>query len=349
MLMRKIVYISLAAESFDDQLLQACSQHTSLLEPVGNRELFLDLSSFKRISDILDGLTSALAGLIKEQAAIGLATSPLLARLAVNRYTFTAPARSTCRWFNRNNIAIVQVIPGQESAFINTLPLPEFSPLSARECRLLNRLGYAYVGDLVILGPYRLKQLLKRDVSHLWQNIQGCDYTPVRGLYPPERLGYALAWEEGGQDYKQLSIFIRDGARELSSLLEQRRVSCHRVELQLDLSGGQTIFKERQLSSACYDYSRLSIILEGLLPDSFDKPAEGLRIFLSGLKPLEMRAQDLFTLRYTYQQEARERKRAASMEQLLQRFPGRLGLGLDVDRREQVLLFWDPWRFSPGS
>lgn len=347
--MRKIVYISLTAESFDDQLLQACSQHTSLLEPVGSQELLLDLSSFKRISDILDALTAILASLLKGQAAIGLATSPLLARLAVNRYTFTAPARATCRWFKRNNIAIVQVIPGQESLFINTLPLPEFPTLSARECRLLNRTGYTYVGDLAALGPYRLKQLLKRDVSHLWQNIQGYDYTPVRGLYPPERLGYALAWEEDSRDCKQLSVFLKDAARELSSLLEQRRAGCHRVELHLDLSGGPTIFKERQLSSACHDYPRLSMILEGLLPDSLDKPAEGLRIFLSGLKPIEMRAQDLFTLRYTYQQEARERKRAVSMEQLLQRFPGRLGLGMDIDRREQVLLFWDPWRFSPGG
>ena len=90
------------------------------------------------------------------------------------------------------------------------------------------------------------------------------------------------------------------------------------------------------------------MILAGLLTD-IDRTVEGVRIFLSELKPLEMRAQDLFTLRCTYQQEARERKRSAILEQLLQRFPDRLSLGMDIDRREQVLLFWDPWRFSPGG
>ncbi|MEQ8199908.1 MAG: hypothetical protein ABRQ24_00640 [Syntrophomonadaceae bacterium] len=346
--MGKIVYIFLNSGSFDDELLQACSQHSYLLEPVGSQELLLDLSSFKRIGDILDALAVTLAGLAAGRASIGLASSPLLARLAVHRRTYPGPARSTCRFFARGDIDIIQVIPGQEVIFISTLPLPEFSPLSARECRLLNRLGYAWVGDLAGLGPYRLQQLLKRDVSQLWQNIQGRDYTPVRALYPPERLGYAFSWEEGSRGPGQLLEFIRAGAGELSSRLERRRVGCHLVEIQLDLSGGTAVSRQRRVSPACHDRKRLAMVLEGLLPD-LDKPVEGARIFLGDLKPLEMRAQDLFTLRYTYQQEAREQKRSAILEQLLQRFPGRLGMGMEADRREQVLLFWDPWRFSPGG
>jgi len=345
-LMRKIVYIFLNDGSFDDELLQACSQHSSLLEPVGSQELFLDLSSFQRIGDILEALAATLADLAG-RAWMGLASSPLLARLAAHRCTYPGTAHSTCRSFARGTVNIVQVIPGQEALFVGTFPLPEFAPLSARECRLLNRLGYVQVGDLAGLGPYRLKQILKRDVSSLWQNIQGRDYTPVRGLYPPERLGYGLSWEEDSRGPGQLLEFIRAGAGELSSRLERRQVGCHLVEMQLDLSGGTNLIQQRRVSPACHSRERLTMILEGLLPD-LDKPVDGLRIFLSDLKPLEMRSQDLFTLRYTYQQEARERKRSATLEQLLQRFPGRLGMGMEADRREQVLLFWDPWRFSPG-
>lgn len=346
--MRKIVYVFLATGSFDDELLQECSQHSSLLEPLTSQELLLDLSSFKRIGDLLDRLAATLSDLVPGRASIGLATSPLLARLVVRCGTCPGPGRSSCRSFRRADIDIIQLIPGQEALFVSSLPLPEFTPLSARECRMLNRLGYSYVGDLAGLGPYRLKQLLKRDASQLWQNIQGRDYTPVRGLYPPERLGYALSWEEAGSGQEQVLEVIRDGARELSDRLDKRQVGCHRVEMQLDLSGGTTIIKERRVSPACHDRERLVMILAGLLTD-IDRPVEGMRIFLSELKPLEMRAQDLFTLRCTYQQEARERKRSAILEQLLQRFPDRLGLGMDIDRREQVLLFWDPWRFSPGG
>ncbi len=346
--MRKIVYVFLATGSFSDELLQACSQHSSLLEPLTSQELLLDLSSFKRIGDLLDKLAATLSDLVPGRASIGLATSPLLARLAVRCGTCPGPGRSSCRSFRRADIDIIQLIPGQEALFVRSLPLPEFTPLSARECRMLNRLGYSYVGDLAGLGPYRLKQLLKRDVSQLWQNIQGRDYTPVRGLYPPERLGYALSWEEAGSGQEQVLEVIRAGARELSDRLDKRQLGCHRAEMELDLSGGTTIIKERRLSPACHDRERLVMILAGLLTD-IDRTVEGVRIFLSELKPLEMRAQDLFTLRCTYQQEARERKRSAILEQLLQRFPDRLSLGMDIDRREQVLLFWDPWRFSPGG
>lgn len=344
--MRKIVYIFLNGGSFDDELLQACSQHSSLLEPVGSQELFLDLSPFQRIGDILEVLAATLASRA-DRASMGLASSPLLARLAAHRCIYPGTARSTCRSFVRGTVAIIQVIPGQETLFVSTLPLPEFSPLSARECRLLNRLGYVQVGDLAGLGSYRLQQILKRDVSSLWQNIQGRDYTPVRGLYPPERLGYALSWEEDRRNPGQLLEFIRAGAGELSDRMERRQVGCHLVEMHFDLSGGANLIQQRRVSPACHGQERLTMILEGLLPD-LDKPVDGLRIFLSDLKPVEMRAQDLFTLRYTYQQEARERKRSAILEQLLQRFPDRLGMGMEADRREQVLLFWDPWRFSSG-
>ena len=54
--MRKIVYIRLESEAIDKALLDACSGHSSLLEPIDAQELLLDLSPFKRIGDILSGL-----------------------------------------------------------------------------------------------------------------------------------------------------------------------------------------------------------------------------------------------------------------------------------------------------
>ena len=347
MLMRKIVYIFLATESIDTPLLEACSLHSSLVEPIGEQDLLLDLSSFNRIGDVLTLLVGTVSSLVKGKAGIGIAVSPLLARLAVQRRTFTVEARSSCRSFPRQDIDIIQVIPGRESLFMSTLPLAEFTPLSPRECKLLKRLGYTHVGDLADLGPARLKQLLKRDASMLWHNIRGRDYSPVRGLYPPERLGYSLSWEEECKDYTQLRLILKAASRELGQLLEQRHAGCHHVEIHLEMSEGKTLVTERQLSSACHDSSRLMMILEGLMSDMITIPVSGLRVFLKDLKPVEMRSPDLFTLRFTYQEEAKQQKRAASMEQLLQRFPGRIGLGINIERREKILLFWDPWRFSP--
>ena len=192
MLMRKVVYIFLATGSIDSSLLEACSLHSSLVEPLGEQELLLDLSSFNRIGEVISMLTATMAQLVKGQVGIGIAASPLLAKLAVHRRTFTAKAQTSYRLFPGPNLHMIQVIPGRESIFVSTLQLTEFTPLSSRECKRLARLGCTQVSDLAALGPVRLKQLLKRDVFLLWQNIQGRDFTPVRGLYPPERLGYSL-------------------------------------------------------------------------------------------------------------------------------------------------------------
>ena len=344
--MRKIVYIFLAADIIDTAFLDACSLHSSLVEPIGERELLLDLSPFNRIGDVLNLLAGTLSGLIKGKASIGVAASPLLAMLAVRRSSLAAEAKSSCRSFKKKGINIIQVIPGKEPLFMRTLPLEEFTPLSARESKLLKRLGYSRVGDLAELGSARLKQILKRDAATLWQNSCGRDYTPAKGLYPPGRLSYSLVVEEGCRNRTQLLLILKGAARELSGLLIERHASCYNVELQLELSGEQSLHMKRQLLAACHEISSLRMILEGLLPDIIERPIIGLRVLLKDLKPLEMRVQDLFTLRYTYQEEVKKQRRAASMEQLLQRFPGRISLGMDIERREKILLFWDPWRFS---
>ncbi|MCX5779779.1 MAG: hypothetical protein NTV45_02950 [Firmicutes bacterium] len=344
--MRKIVYILLATDPIDKALLDACSDHSSLLEPLSERELLLDLSPFKRIGDILDGLAGIVAEQVTGPASIGIATSPLLAMLAGQHPHLPVAPKNSFRRLKKQDLDIIQVLPGQEGLFISCLALEDFPPLMPREAKLLKRLGYSQVGELVDLGRARLQQILKREISNLWQNSCGRDYRPVKGLYPPERLGYSLALEEGCIDHNQLHLILRTAAQELGELLQQRHAACQQVKLQLQFVEEPGLNLERQLSGACQDVSRLALILTGLLPDVIERPVNQVRVVLEDLQAVEMRSPDLFTLRCTYQEEAKKRQRTASMEQLMQRFPGRIGLGMAIERREIILHFWDPWRFS---
>jgi len=348
--MRKIIYMRLNTGSIEEELLEACSDHSSILEPIGEQELLLDLSLFKRISDILRDLAEALAANTRGGASVGLATSPLLAMLAANRSSLHGTSPGSYRRFQQQGAEIIQVLPGKEAVFLLDLPVEEFFPLSCQESRLLQRLGYMQVGELAALGPLRLQQILKRNPASLWQNIQGRDYRPVRGLYPPERLAYSLELPEGCADRNQLLLILEDSARELGAILGQRHAACQQVKLQLEMEAEQPLNLERRLARACHDMSRLGLIMAGLLPAALEQPITGLRVSLEGLQPLEMRNQNLFTLRSIRQDEARQQRRAAIMEQLLQRFPDSIGMGLAIERREEILRFWDPWRFaSPGG
>ena len=213
------------------------------------------------------------------------------------------------------------MVPGKEALFISTLPLEEFPPLSAREARLLRRLGYLQVGELAALGQARLRRILKKDAFALWQNSCGRDYRPVKGLYPPQRLGYALPLAEGCRDRTRLLQILEGVVRELASLLGQRHAACKLVQLQLELGEGQTLNLERQLSQACQDRSRLKLILSSLLPEVIAQPVTGLRVGLEGLQAVEMRTQDLFALRYTHQEEAKQQHRYGGYGAAFTAFP----------------------------
>ena len=341
--MGKIVYLSLAAGLLDNKLLGVCSTHSPLVEPLGEKDLLLDLTPFNRIAEILGMLTAAISEADRGQASIGLAASPLLAMLAVNRRSWDNQSRSCCQFLSPNGVAIIHVIPGREALFMSSLPLEEFPPLSAREVKKLKRLGYNLAGDLAALGSARLQQIIKRDASALWQNSQGRDYRPVKGLYPPGRLGYSLIMESGSNDHQQLNLFLKQAARELGAMLEQRHAGCREVILQLEFNHGTNLEQERKLAFACHDSGRLGLILQALLPTAIEEPVTSLRVFLTGLQPVEMKTQDLFTFRYDHREENLKR----CLEQLLQLGDGSIKLGTTVERREKVLAFWDPWRFPP--
>jgi len=337
--MGKIIYLALATSQLNTELLDICSSHSNLVEPLGESDLLLDLSPFNQIAEVLELLTMSLTELETGAAFIGLASSPLLAMLAVKRQTWNQSARDCCRRRNHLGIDIIQIITGREADFMKTLLLEEFPPLTTPEVKKLKRLGYSLVGDLAALGAPRLQKIIKRDASTLWHNSRGRDYRPVKGLYPLECLGYSLALE----DNQSLQPLLKNICRELTSLLAERHVACQNIRIHLELGDGQTLVHERQLSCTVSSAIRLEMIVQGLLSAAINQPVTALQFFLTGLEPLQMKAQDLFTLRWVNQKEAQSTR----VDQLIRLFPGTLELGMEIERREEVLRFWDPWRFLP--
>jgi nucleotidyltransferase/DNA polymerase involved in DNA repair len=227
--MGKIIYLSLATAQLNTDLLDICSSHSNLVEPLGESDLLLDLSPFNRIAEILELLTISLNELEMGPAFIGLAASPLLATLAVKRQNWNQSARGCCRRRQRHGTEIIQVIAGREADFMKTLLLEEFPPLTALEIKKLKRLGYTLVGDLAALGAGRLQQVIKRDASGLWHNSCGRDYRPVKGLYPFECLGYSLVLE----DNQDLQLLWKQICLDLASLLEERHAACQNIRIHL--------------------------------------------------------------------------------------------------------------------
>jgi nucleotidyltransferase/DNA polymerase involved in DNA repair len=343
--MRKIIYLHLEKEKINQLILDECSRYSPLVEPRGEQEVLLDLSTFKRAGEIVKELAVFIYRQNAGPARLGLASNPLLAFCAAcSSIPVQAKSKNTYRLQSYHNILILQVLPGQEASFLAGLPLQEFPVLSAKERQKLMRLGYSRVGEIAGLSRERLGQILKCDALLLWQNSRGIDYSPVRGIYPPDRLAGSILLPSC-KDRQSLEQALQQISVSLEQELSQQHKACRKLVLEIQ-GEKESLIRERLLGYACYEASQLTRILAELLPESeLPLPVEELRVYLDRLEKIEVEMPDLFIWHRHYQEEQRHRRLQEAINNLLQRFPWSIQQGAEVERREQVLALWDPWRF----
>lgn len=345
--MRKIVYLHLEKEKISQVILDECSRHSLLVEPRGEQGVLLDLSTFKRAGEIVKELVAFIHCQNADPARLGLASNPLVAFCAAcSSMPMQVGRKNTYRLQSYQNSLIIRILPGQEASFLASLPLQEFPVLSAQERQKLMRLGYSRVGEIAGLSRERLGQILKCDALLLWQNSRGIDYSPVQGIYPPDRLGCSI-WLPSCKDWQSLEMALQQISASLEKELNQRHQTCRKLILEIR-GEGESLKRERLLGYACNEAAQLARVLVEMLPETgLPLPVEELRVYLDRLEKVEVEMPDLFTWRQHYQEEQRHHRLQEAINNLLQRFPRSIQQGAEVERREQVLALWDPWRFPP--
>lgn len=344
-IMRKIVYLHLEKEEISQVILEECSRHSTLVEPRGEQGVLLDLSTFKRVGEIVKELVVFIYQQNMGPARLGIASNPLVAFCAAcSSMLAQVGSKNNYRLQSYKNILIIRILPGQEASFLASLPLYEFPALSARERQKLMRLGYSRIREMAGLSPERLGQILKRDALLLWQNIRGIDYSSVRGIYPPDRLACSSLLFFC-KDRQSLEQALQQISVSLEKELSQRHKACRKLILEIR-GEKESMVRERLLGYACHEASQLTRILAELLPEAeLPLPVEELRVYADRLEKVKVEMPDLFTWRQHCQEEQQRRRLQETIHNLLQRFPRSIQQGAEVERREQILALWDPWRF----
>lgn len=346
--MRRIVFIRLPVD-FSSSLLDLCSEFTPLVENLSNNEIFLDLTGCGATGRILKSIALQVYQEIATRSEIGLAASKLAARTAVMRSRMHDSEQTFFRIIDNRQAYIAEVLPGREKEFISSLPLTEFYPLNTKEVKLFTRMGYSRVGELAGFSPYRLTKIVKRDAWMLVQNIRGMDSSPVVGLYPPFRIVYPVDLESEVTDGNIIKNHLGRTVKVLLKVLEKRHSGCKDVSLEL-WGEDFKIKQDRSLGALCNEEKYLGHVIEGLWEKAgTQKPILGFTITLSEIKPVQMEEQDLFTNRMVVGINRRETSIGDTIDDLLYRFPGLISRGVEIDRREQLLAFWDPWRCRSGK
>lgn len=345
--MRWVVFIPLS--TIDQIVLEGCSQLSPLVEPVEDG-IFIDLTGCGERETVLGSLAVCLQGAAQRPVCIGSSRSKMLARIAA-AWPYLKQRPPYCRVQSVAGLKIVEPEAGRERDFLGQLCLEDFPVLKAAEVKRLKRAGFTRVEELQGFSPRQLARLLGgHEFFRLERALEACDDEIVLGLYPPERLFYRRIFEFNIKDRIQLGQWLQNAARTLGDCLEERHVAAGRVVLRLWTSCGP-LEAERRLQKGCAGSGRLEILLGGLLEHiELRKAVSSLDICLEGLETVRFEQPDLFFAQSLQVEPAwREQTVEDSLEKLLERFPEAVSRGLELDRREQILAFWDPWRFGPEA
>ena len=309
-----------------------------LIEPLDEQECFLDLSGSK-IEPEMKRLGEWFKGQGWGPVVLGLGENKLLARLAT-RVPFKRkreiPGLYSC-----------VVEPGQEKEFLQRIPLALDWLLPSRTVKTLDSLGFTRFGDLGLLSLQDLLKMLGQDGYLVYRHSRGLDGTPLMVLYHPEKISCYFDFAQGVHNRGPLERGLEEGARKIASILRERGINCRQIALQLELEG-RNCRVERQVSRGCGEERRLREILGILLKDlSFNEPVLGMLLEVSSLYKWSLTEQDLFTLDKNSTRPHEDLNGA--VEALESKVPGLVHMGFTVDRREQVLSLWDPWRFKEIS
>lgn len=337
--MRRIVYWR-SSVILQEDFYVACSRLTPLVEPAGPETVFMDLSGCHVTLPQLTQLSCWDDG----NASVGVASNKITAQLA--SWAVNRPDRKLSRIFKWSGGKLAEIAPGQEKAFLASLPLELFFPLDRSMLKKLRCSGFDSIADLADIPPYELVRLLGDEGLQIAHLAQGKDLSPVVGLYPPHRMVYPVDFIDEVSDHLVLEQALQQAVSYLSLKLHDSHQACQRVILHADMTGSPPFQAEKLIQVGCNSKATLFNILAVMLRQviSARRPVTALVVTLDQLVPVSWSQPDLFCHCTVSNIQEREDHLDHALKRLENRFPGFLTRGMPVARREQVLSLWDPWR-----
>ena len=213
-----------------ERIMAILADFTPLVEPLSLDEAFLDVSA----SRALHGTGVEIARRIKARirAEVGLTAS---AGIAPNK--FVAKIASDLE----KPDGLVEVGPGQESAFLRDLPIRRLWGVGPAAERELASLGARTIGDLVRLGRGRLEARLGASGAHLVELAQGIDDRPVVPWHDPKSIGAEETFGRDTRDVGRLRATLLAQADRVAAELRAAGLRGRTVTLKLRFSDFHTL------------------------------------------------------------------------------------------------------------
>lgn len=208
------------------EFMDILSQFTPLLEADVIGSAYMDITASRRLfgepSELCARLISEISARLNMPLLIGCAPNKLLAKAASGRG----------KWF-------IRVRPGNETSFLDPLPLSALDAVTSKIEKRLCELGVTKIGQLAQIGePVLVRQFgLVGSVIH--KQAAGIDFSAVKAGYPPEVIHTEHTFSLSAEEPGEIEAYLKEMAVELAATLRTRNLLSGEIMLGLECDLGR--------------------------------------------------------------------------------------------------------------
>lgn len=323
-----------------------CYNLSPRVEPITENELFIDLSgSTPPTTRVFQELAKDLTTSCGTFLTVGLAANRLLAKAAGRPYSPAPPGLTVRR---HGQLALAFVKTAETLNFASALPVEMMWPLDKVIIKRLKALGLVTFGDISGIPLTMLHSQFGTLAPVIAGYSQGIDKSRVPAFHPPNKIVYHAYCEN--TDRTQLGQIMKQAAGYISQTLREQGQSYREIELALFTEDGLT--HTTKISSARGKYETSAIYLDclNLLNKTvIDRPAAEIILTAANFTNNTYRQLAFFEDPQTLNSQAYDHQEKLSKvcESLAAKYsPGIITMGrnMSISRREQMLMFIDPFR-----
>jgi DNA polymerase IV len=217
------------------------AQFTPIVEPIALDEAFLDVTGARRRAGPGVDIAWEIRRRVMERTglacSLGVAGNKLLAKLASEA---AKPVAS--RAGIEPGAGVVEVLPGEELAFLHPLPVRALWGVGPRTAERLERRAIRTVGDLAAHRRQDLVALLGVAAGrHLWELAQGIDERPVEADRQPKSIGHEETFEQDLTESAEIRAEVVRLADAVAARLRAAGVAARTVTLKIRRSDFSTV------------------------------------------------------------------------------------------------------------
>ena len=225
-----------------ERVMAIFAAYTPLVEPISLDEAFLDVSA----SAAAFGDGETIARRIKDRVldevglvvSVGVATNKLCAKVASDL---------------RKPDALVIVPPGEEAAFLASLPIRRLWGVGPQAQAALGDYGVTSIGQLADMPAGTLRRRFGRHGVDLAARARGEDAAPVEPIHAPKSIGHEHTFDTDTADVSRLEATLLDVADSVASRLRRHGLVAGSVQLKLRYEGFDTRTRQAPLSDQSHE------------------------------------------------------------------------------------------------